>query len=125
MMLSAAFIPVYGNSCPVSGETSFEVGTDLGAAARDVSETVPEDFGRVVALYQGNEHLLSELQKVRERLIRASTYLRSPGCNRVLGEAHLLQSKARHSALLAMLRANRVAARRLLGRPFASDDCPA
>jgi hypothetical protein len=73
-------------------------------------------FAQVVSLYQSNSSLFSELKSLRGKQQRAREYLGTPGCNAALGEAHLLRLRARHSATLAVLRANRLQARRLLSR---------
>jgi hypothetical protein len=80
------------------------------------------EFGQIVALYQTNELLLSELEKVKKSQDRARAYLETPGSNPALAEAHLLRTKARHSAVLTMLRANRIQARSLVGQSWSACD---
>jgi hypothetical protein len=81
------------------------------------SATTPE-FGQIVALYQTNEILLSELEKAKKSQAFARVYLETPGSNPALAAAHLLRTRARHSAVLTMLRANRIQARSLVGQPW-------
>jgi hypothetical protein len=77
-------------------------------------------FGQIVSVYQSNEFLFAELKTVREKLNCARAYLDAPGSNPVLAEARLLQLRARHSAVLTLLRANRLQARGLLARAGAA-----
>jgi hypothetical protein len=108
-MLPAAVSPAFG----IMGSVSEGVAAD--APPSKVGEN-DSPFGQVVALYQSNSYLLSQLKSVRGHLSRAREYLASPGCNAALGRAHVLRLRARHSAALALLRANRHQARRLLAR---------
>jgi hypothetical protein len=78
------------------------------------TDSEPTLFTRIVALYQGNTFLLAQLKSLRLKLAAARSYLRSPGCNRVMGEAHLSYLRSKHSAALTVLRANRITARKLL-----------
>lgn len=81
-----------------------------------------DEFGRLVRLVRENERLLSELDRVRSQSRRAWAYLGEPGCNAALAMAQLERLRMRRSAVLAHLRANRVEARALLGRPPAGVD---
>ena len=76
----------------------------------------PDPFGLLVSLYQTNKALSAELRAVQRNLAGARDYLASPGCNARLAEARLLQLRAKHSAVLALLRANRVRSRDFLAR---------
>jgi hypothetical protein len=73
-------------------------------------------FETLVSLYQSNAVLSMELKSVREKLDRARAYLETPGANLLLGEAHVLRLRARHTAALTLLRANRLQARHVLAR---------
>jgi hypothetical protein len=73
-------------------------------------------FAQLVALHQSNAVLSAELSAVHLNLSRVCDYRESQGANLPLADAHLLRLKARHSAVLTLLRANRVKARSLLVR---------
>ncbi|GAC1467234.1 MAG: hypothetical protein NVSMB9_08610 [Isosphaeraceae bacterium] len=75
-----------------------------------------QDFQRLVALYQINNHLLSELDSVGRALIQARIYQDSAGSNPVLAAARTLHLKVKRSAVLSLLRANRVKSRPFLAR---------
>jgi len=79
-----------------------------------VGDTIPHAFARLVSLYQSNDCLLSVLDSLKDKLIRARAYAESPGSHTGLARANLLRLKARHSAALTLLRVNRVQARNLL-----------
>lgn len=108
-MLSSTIHPVRGTTGTCFGGVMGDVGVAAGAAGED-------PFGRIVRLYQSNAYLLRELKSVRGQLDRARSYLSTPGCNRTLGEAHVLRLLARRSAALALLRANRRQAQAVLAR---------
>jgi hypothetical protein len=108
-MTTAAVHPANG----ISGTVTGDVATGAMAPAGAAVDTL---FGKLVSLYKSNDFLLSELATVRLKLSRARDYLGSPGCNPALAEAHLLRLRARQSAALAMLRANRLQVRDLLAR---------
>ena len=84
---------------------------DAGSPARGESGA----FARLVSVYQSNEYLSAELKSADRNLARARAYLREPGANPALAAAHLQRVKARRSAALTLLRANRHRARILLG----------
>lgn len=112
-----------GNDLPrgarLAGPAGPKMLTDAGGPVR---AAYPDDaFARLVALFQGNEFLLGELGRLRLRRDRARDYARRPGSNQALARACLLQLSARHSAVLNMLRANRVEARHLAGGVAWSD----
>jgi hypothetical protein len=71
----------------------------------------PDEFGRVVRLVRDNERLFAELESVRSRARRAWAHLAQPGGNAGLALVQLDRLRAKRSALLAHLRANRAAAR--------------
>ncbi|QDV38346.1 hypothetical protein [Tautonia plasticadhaerens] len=85
-------------------------------------QSTGDEFGRLVRLVRENERLLAELDRVRGQCRRAWAYLGEPGCNAALAMAQLERARLRRSAVLAHLRANRVEARALLGRPPAGVD---
>jgi hypothetical protein len=117
MTLSLTTIPVFGIIPSATVESGSWSAPTPHTEVCEPIETPHDVFGRVVALYQGNEFLLSELQSIGQKLASARAYRDTPGSNPALAEARLLQLRARHSAALAMLRANRHEARHLLGRP--------
>ena len=88
----------------------------LDAEARaDLDRIDDGEFGRLVRLVRDNERLTAELEATRSRAHRAWSYLAMPGANPALALAELERLRHKRSAILAHLRANRVAARALLG----------
>jgi len=77
--------------------------------------TSPNPLERLAHLVNSNDRLMDELTTSRARIDAARIYLDSPGCNDRFGSAHLDRCRARHSGILAQLRANRIEALRLLG----------
>lgn len=74
----------------------------------------PCDFlSRLAELFVANEDLTAELGELRKKLDSAREYLGSPLANLALAEARLSQLRAKHSAALTRLRANRIQSRRL------------
>lgn len=71
-------------------------------------------FERLVRLLKDNERLVGELQGLGGRLARARAYRAEPGCNVPLAEAHINRLRAKHSGVLALLRANRIEAHGLV-----------
>ena len=71
---------------------------------------------RLAQLMISNDRLMDELVTSRARIIAAQAYLDKPGCNNRFGSAHLERSRAKHSAILTQLRANRIEALQLLGQ---------
>jgi hypothetical protein len=122
MTLPLADFPVCGRLCLVFEAQTPPAG-EQGPAATAAPE--PVAFGRLVALYQNNEHLLSQLSSLRLKLARARAYLLCPGSNTALAEAQIAFLKAKQTAALTLLRSNRIEARALLGAgdgrpPFSS-----
>ena len=112
-MLSSAHIFVTG----MTGMISEDVATShAGPAMAAVGGGGRDLFGRFVTVYQSNEFLFAELESVKQKLARTNAYLETPGSNPVLARAQLRQLKARRSAVLTVLRANRLQARALLAR---------
>jgi hypothetical protein len=68
-----------------------------------------------VQILRSSERLLAALHSLEIQLGRTRVYLADPGCNRAVGDVRLSQLKAKHSGILALLRANRLEARQLLG----------
>lgn len=104
---------------PVSDATdrSFPYpGSIPGPASRAVVAAASNPFGRLVALYQSNGLLLTELNSVGRKMRSAREQAESPGGGSGLARAYLLRLKARHTAALTLLRANRAQARDLLAR---------
>jgi hypothetical protein len=116
-MLTSTSIPVNGmlSSFPDDSVLRSAAPFEIGACPQ--VEPAHNAFGRIVSLFRSNAFLFSELQNVKLKLARARVYRDTPGSNPVLAEAHVLQLRAKHSAVLTMLRANRIEARRLLGHP--------
>lgn len=77
--------------------------------------TSPNPLERLAQLVNSNDRLMDELTTSRARIDAARAYLDSPGCNDRFGSAHLDRCRARHSGILAQLRANRIESLRLLG----------
>ena len=117
MTLSLTTIPVFGTNLSAMVQSGFTSAPTPHTEVCEPIETPHDAFGRVVALYQGNAFLLSELENIRRKLAQARAYRDTPGANAALAQARLLQLRARRSAALTMLRANRIEARRVLGRP--------
>ncbi len=85
-----------------------------GAAAQAGVDQGSDLFGQFVSVYQSNAFLFSELKSVKQKLASARSYLESPGRNLLLAQAQIDRLKARHSAVLTLLRANRLQARALI-----------
>lgn len=117
MTLSPPTIPVVGITRSATVDSGPWSAPTTHPQVCEPIDTPHDAFGRIVALYQGNEFLLSELQNIRRKLASARAYRDTPGSNPALAQARLLQLRARHTAALTMLRANRHEARHLLGRP--------
>ncbi len=92
------------------------------APGDNVNPSLLDAFGQCVSLYQSNKFLLTELKSLDRRLSSTQSYLESPGCNPLLARAHLRQLKTRRSAVLTLLRANRLQARLLLARTEGQPD---
>ena len=103
MMLSTAFCPVFGiNDVVVHSVPTRPQPASVAA--------VENPLARLVALYQSNSHLFTELKSVRSQISRTRDYLATPGCHLALGAAQLRRLQARHAATLALLRTNRIEA---------------
>jgi hypothetical protein len=112
-MLSSTCLFVNGINATISG------GVDTAHAPPTLAaggETGRDLLDQYVSVYQSNGFLSAELKSVTQKLSRARTYLESPGSNPILAHVHLQQLKAHHSAVLTLLRANRLQARALLAR---------
>ena len=75
-----------------------------------------DEFGRLVWLLKSNDRLFAALRVSTERLRSVRAYLAEAGCNVFLGKASYAYWRTRRSSVLTLLRANRIEARRLLGR---------
>ncbi len=71
-------------------------------------------FARLASLVRSNDRYLAELKALNARLVEARSYLASPSANVRLGQACLDRVRAHRTCVLAMLRANRLAAREFL-----------
>jgi hypothetical protein len=112
-------------TCPIPA--SFVHGTNLTASQLEPIpidrpawvERVPlvalNPLERLAQLVNSNDWLMDELTTSRARIVSARAYLDRPGCNTRFGSAHLERCRAKHSGILAQLRANRIEALRLLG----------
>jgi hypothetical protein len=110
-MLAFANNPIYGIA------EKFACDNPNLSGPRSTASHQPADsniLGQLVALYRNNTYLLSELENVHSRLTHAREYLGAPGSNPVLARAHLDRLRAKRSAALHLLRANRVQVRALL-----------
>ncbi len=107
-MLIATQFPVNGMSVAFAQEES--------STATDVSHP----FAIIVALYKSNEILLAELRSVNAKSAGAEAYLAQVGSNPHLGRAQILRLRIRRSAVLTLLRANRVQARAILASKTAT-----
>jgi hypothetical protein len=105
-------------ACPVHGTMNGFAGDNLSVMDTGRSSTTdgptPNLFGQLVALYQSNEYLLSELKSVTRKLSRSRAALDPAGTRQNLARAHFDHLKAKHSAALLLLRANRLQVRTLL-----------
>jgi hypothetical protein len=87
----------------------------------------PDHLDLLVRTLRNHEQILTNLRALREQAARARCYLAQPGGNTALARAYLERLLAKRSALLALLRANRLEARRLAGddvAPEAAAACP-
>jgi hypothetical protein len=73
------------------------------------------EFGQLVTLYQSNQVLLNELDSLKVKRERTREYLETSPRNPALALAHVNRLRAKHSAVLVLLRANRFQVRALLG----------
>jgi hypothetical protein len=77
----------------------------------------PNPLERLAQLVTANDRLIDDLATSRTRIVAALTYLDKPDCNPRFGSVHLERCRTRHAAILAKLRANRIEALHLLGKP--------
>ena len=108
-MLTATGNPEIGMIASFSETTSIETQESISQS--------PDLFGSLVNVYQSNTCLLNELRSINLKVTRARDYLSRVGSNPVLGSAHLAHLRIRRSAVLTILRANRLQADRLLAGP--------
>jgi hypothetical protein len=80
------------------------------------SRPSPDGFAEIVRAYQSNEYLLGQVARADRQIAQVREYLAAPGCNPALGAARLRVAKARRTAALTILRANRIRARALIAR---------
>ena len=98
---------------PVNGIEITTVDVSSSQRCLAVAES-SNPFANLVSLYKSNKILLAELTSLLKKSASARAYLDSTGCNPVLGGAQLVRLRVRRSAVLALLRANRIRARALL-----------
>lgn len=102
-------IPAPAEAMHLSGPSG---GTERSAAVR---EDLPDSpLTRIVAVIRSNERLFERLDKLAIDLNSARRYLTASDCNRRLGESVLQRAKLKYQEVLALLRANRIEAKRLL-----------
>jgi hypothetical protein len=87
-----------------------------------VAPAASNPLERLAQLLLSNDRLIADLTASRSRIVSALAYLDQPDCNLRFGSAHLERCRARHSGILAELRANRVEALHLLGSPSQPND---
>jgi len=80
----------------------------------DATAAPPDALGRLIELYQENAGMLAELTRVRRRLATSLAYALEVGHNPALAAALLSRQRAKQTALLTLLRANRLRARALI-----------
>ena len=71
-------------------------------------------LARLASLVRSNDRHLAEIQALNAGLHQAHAYLATPLANIRLGRAYLERIRMRRSRVLAVLRANRLAAREFL-----------
>jgi len=86
------------------------------ARERPTPSPAANPLERLAQLLLANDRLMDELASSRERVARAGAYRDEPECNLRFGAAHFERCRARHSGILAQLRANRIEALGILGR---------
>jgi len=91
---------------------AFSESTSVGP--RETVSQLPDPFESLVHLYQSDALLLNELRSINLKVTQARDYLARVGSNPILGSVHLTRLRARRSAVLTVLRANRLEADRLL-----------
>ncbi len=74
------------------------------------------DFERMVRLLKSNESLFEELRALRRRIQGVRAYLADPSGNPAVGRAFYTRLRAKHSGVLALLRANRIEAQQILDK---------
>jgi hypothetical protein len=113
--------PVFGKeiastgSCIRGAQFAAEIapGWDVLAC---VEEERGDDLARLAWITRSNERLATVLRAVSERLQSVRKYLSQADANVTLGMAYYRYWRAKHSGVLALLRANRVEARLRLAR---------
>jgi hypothetical protein len=106
MRLTTAWIPVPGSLSTTDDELS-----PVAAHPEDDNQ-----FGQLVALYNDNARLGDDLERTRRAASRLREYIDTGSCNPILANALLYRLRARQSAALGFLRANRIQAKDLLAR---------
>ena len=91
----------------------------VGAVAEQGGSTQPAPdnaFARLTQLVQSNDRLLAELAVLDARLVETEVYLAMASSNLDLARAYRVRTKRQRSRVLAILRANRIAAREFLSQ---------
>ena len=114
MTLSTTNHPVFGMSLSAKDDLASLESNRVSDAP--VSEDGPGDFERLVGIYQGNQFLFRELKSLKEKIARTEAYLQASHRSLLLGETHLKSLRTKQTAVLRVLRVNRVEARDMLER---------
>lgn len=110
-------VPLMQDASGGVGDTAVRAGdrVRLGGEEREPAEVaVGLAFARLTSLVRSNDLLLAELKSLDSQGVEARAYLAAPSTNAALGRAYLERIRARRSRVLAILRANRMAAREFL-----------
>ena len=98
-----------------SGSRGARAGRARGLVPRVEPETAPLNaFARLAGLVASNDRFLGELRALNARVESARAHLATNPSDPTLGRAYLDRARARRSRVLALLRANRIAAREFL-----------
>jgi hypothetical protein len=113
-MLYAPVYPVNGNIPTFSSESAPHVLEPVCSPPGDE----PADanlFAQLVSAYHQQKTLTNQLRSLTVKLNNTRTYLESSTCNQTLALVNLRHLKTKRCGVLALLRANRRRADRLLG----------
>ena len=82
---------------------------------REAATDAPDDaFARLARLVASNDRELATLRTLDARMVEARAYLADPASPTALAQAYLGRVRDRREKVLAVLRANRLAAREFL-----------
>jgi hypothetical protein len=115
MGFDAPIVPQGFGSLPAMMLPATKTDAAQGTEPTAESANEPENaFARLAGLVRSNERYLAELKALNVRLAEANAYLESPSANLKLGLIYRGHVQARRARALALLRANRLAAREFL-----------